>query len=102
MNYEDQYRSNLRPFSGGIHQYSLNMLRALYVWKSQWYKDEFGVFLPERNHSALLPSNGRGWAIEPLHPLSPKRQTRVGMVHRILGGELYWKALLDAAAVAGD
>jgi glycosyltransferase involved in cell wall biosynthesis len=87
----------LNPSKGGVYQYSLSMLRALYDWKNQGCEDEFVVFAHERDHPALLSLNGRGWAIKSFHPPSLKppslRRQAVDGVLRILGEGSHREAL---------
>jgi len=82
--------AGLDPSWGGVYQYSLTMLRALYERKR--CEDEFIVFADEMDHPALLSLNERGWAIKPFHPPSLKRQA-VDVTLRILGEGAHRKAL---------
>src|SRR2546426_1158314 len=80
----------LDPSWGGVYQYSLSMLRALYEWKR--CEDEFVVFADEMDHPVLLSLSERSWTIKPLHPPSLKRQAVDAML-RVIGEGAHRDAL---------
>jgi glycosyltransferase involved in cell wall biosynthesis len=78
---------NLDPSTGGIYQYSLTMLRALYEWEERKCDDEFVVFAADLLHPALVSLNGRSWSVKSLVPAQPpsvRRQT-LNVLRRIIG-----------------
>jgi glycosyltransferase involved in cell wall biosynthesis len=78
---------NLNPSAGGIYQYSLTMLRALYEWKEGTCDDEFVVFAADLLHPALVSLNGRNWSVNSLMPVQPPsvREQTVNVLRRIIG-----------------
>ena len=74
----------LSGFGGGVYQYSFTMLRALDEWKGAACEDDFVVFTHQMHHPAIVPLNGHGWTVQPLHPPSVKRQA-LNMLRRIVG-----------------
>src|SRR5215510_9775978 len=53
----------VNPSWGGVYQYSLTMLHALDVWKSDGCEDEFVVFASGAPHPALVQTTGHGWML---------------------------------------
>jgi glycosyltransferase involved in cell wall biosynthesis len=65
----------VNPALGGVYQYSLTMLHALDVWRSDGCEDEFVVFAPSALHPALVSTTGHGWTLQPLTPPSLPQRT---------------------------
>ena len=78
---------NLDPSAGGIYQYSLTLLRALYDWEERKRDDEFVVFAAELLHPALVSLNGRSWSVKSLVPAQPPsaREQTVNVLRQIIG-----------------
>jgi glycosyltransferase involved in cell wall biosynthesis len=78
---------NLNPSAGGIYQYSLTMLRALYEWKERTCDDGFVVFAADLLHPALVSLNGRNWSVKSLMPVQPPsaREQTVNVLRQIIG-----------------
>jgi glycosyltransferase involved in cell wall biosynthesis len=83
-------RIGIVPFikgsGGGIYQYSLNMLRALWELKIDGYDDEFVVFAHKIHRSSVLSPNRWGWVVKPLYPRSLKRMAE-GAIELVIGEE---------------
>ena len=75
---------NLNPFSGGVYQYSLTMLRALHEWKDEGCEDEFVIFAKQAPHPTLASLNGRNWKLVPAEPPS-LQQYALDALRRIVG-----------------
>jgi hypothetical protein len=64
----------VNPALGGVYQYSLTMLHALDVWRSDGCEDEFVVFAPGVPPPARVSTTGHGWTLKPLPgPSLPQR-----------------------------
>ena len=74
----------VNPSWGGVYQYSLTMLHALDVWKSDGCEDEFVVFASGAPHPALVSTTGHGWTLKPLTPPS-LQQGALDVLRRIVG-----------------
>src|SRR5574341_1883269 len=74
----------LKPYSGGIYQYSLSMLRALDDWKHHGGGDEFTVFVHDPAHPALGPLITSGWTIESFQPLTVTQSSGVNALRRMI------------------
>jgi glycosyltransferase involved in cell wall biosynthesis len=71
---------NLDPSAGGLYQYGLTLLRALYEWKTD---DHFVVFSDQIE--CRVPSiESEGWQLMPLQPPSAPRKALDGL-RKIVG-----------------
>lgn len=68
----------LSGFRGGVYQYSLTMLRALfeYARKGVACGDEFVVFANRMHHPVAASLVGQDWLVKPLEAFSLKRLAR--------------------------
>src|SRR6266540_783597 len=75
---------NLNRSAGGIYQYALTLLNALYESKDKACADEFIVFANEVSDSISTSLNGPDWKWVPGQPPSFRRNA-LEFVHRIAG-----------------
>src|SRR6266542_345978 len=75
---------NLNRSAGGIYQYALTLLNALYESKDKACADEFIVFANEVSDSISTSLNGPDWKWVPGQPPSFRRND-LEFVHRIAG-----------------
>jgi glycosyltransferase involved in cell wall biosynthesis len=75
------------PSTGGIYQYSWNMLRALHEWKEVGCEDEFLIFTAVSLYPALASLNGRNWTVKSLALLKPPslREQMLDGLRRLAG-----------------
>lgn len=64
----------LDPADGGIHQYSLTMLKALGDCKETFTGDEFIIFSSHPDNELTQMLKSEGWAVLPLVPVTLKRR----------------------------
>lgn len=64
----------LDPAEGGIHQYSLTMLKALSYCKEIFTSDEFIIFSSNPDGELTLSLKNEGWTVLPLVPVTLKRR----------------------------
>lgn len=64
----------LDPADGGIHQYSLTMLKALSYCKEIFTNDEFIIFSSNPDGDLTLSLKDEGWTVLPLVPVTLKRR----------------------------
>ena len=64
----------LDPADGGIHQYSLTMLKALSYCKETFTNDEFIIFSSRPDNELTKSLKSEGWTVLPLVPVTLKRR----------------------------
>ena len=64
----------LDPADGGIHQYSLTMLKALAESKGAFMGDEFIIFSSHPDNELTKSLKSEGWTVLPLLPVTLKRR----------------------------
>src|SRR5262245_48430761 len=72
----------VNPAQGGIYQYSISMLRALYGWRGEEQEDEFIVFASETPDPILI--DRPGWETEPSMQAPPPPASD-GILERLRG-----------------
>ncbi len=75
---------DLGGLGGGIYQYNLTMLHALYEEQGNGCEDEFVIFAHQRHHPAVVSLKRSGWAVKSLRPPSLKGQA-LDVMERIAG-----------------
>ena len=75
----------LNPSHGGVYQYSMTTLGALYEWKDNGCEDEFIIFAEEIPDPTLPSLNGSHWTLKPLAPEQPRSiQKKIRQIAEVL------------------
>jgi glycosyltransferase involved in cell wall biosynthesis len=74
----------LAASEGGIHQYSMTMLKALEESRVNTSPDEFVIFASDTRNAKLAGLRENGWSVKPLLPLTLKRQS-LNLAERVVG-----------------
>ena len=78
----------LNRFSGGMYQYTITMLRALYESTSDAGEEEFVIFTHRTNHSAIAFINSPAWTVKTIDTLSLDQKTKAKLLAAIREGQL--------------
>lgn len=78
----------LDVLGGGIYQYTLTVLQALYEYRKAGGEDEFDILASDLYHPALVFAQMPGWQVKSLYPLSVRRRM-LNILRRVVGEEKY-------------
>lgn len=82
---------NLSGTTGGVYQYSLNMIRALSRWSDEGSSDNFIIFSDQSDNSDIEPFIRKNLTIRQLNSTGTVRKLGKSILNRAIGEDMSFK-----------